>query len=171
MTTYWLLTTWWLDQDSLCFTVLDYPAFLVAIRSTHTSIFFWIIFLCIPFHKNNPALSPISRYSYSSQFDSGPDLSSFFIAFWRPRNINSSHQSITGINFTCWVIEYYWKRKQWIQMLEAVETLLTNWTDQWNKGFTILNPNIHYTCRRIIDTNAQCKKQLKLSQLKGHQQD
>ncbi len=38
-------------------------------------------------------------------------------------------------------------------MLEAVETLLTNWTDQWDKDHTILNPSIHYTYGRIMDIN------------------
>ncbi len=39
-------------------------------------------------------------------------------------------------------------------MLEEKKTLLTNWTDQWDKGPTTLNPSIQYTYERTIDTNA-----------------
>ncbi len=39
-------------------------------------------------------------------------------------------------------------------MLEAVETLLTPQTDQQDKSPMTLNPSIHYTCGRTMDTNA-----------------
>ena len=74
--------------------------------------FFWIIFWYIPFHKNNLAVPPISCYSYSSWFGLSPDLSSPFISFWQSCSINSSYRSTISINLTCWVIKYFWKKKQ-----------------------------------------------------------